>query len=248
MRRIALVLLLALLLAAARPILAQGSGDACPALVERALRLAGDSCAMLARDTACYGHTRVSATFREGRTDLVFAAPADRVPLADLRALATAPLDVQAQTWGVALLHVQADVPETLPGQAITFLLMGDTMLEDTAPPGAAPLRAMYFKTGLGAPECAEAPSALVIRSPDGVPVALTINDLAVQLSSTAVFSLAEVETAEGAAPAMVITLLQGHLQTGVAAGTVALEQPETAAPVALPAVAITLNERGLVD
>ncbi len=249
-RRMVLPVLLALAFLLTGPAVTARQGDPvnCPALVERAMQLTGESCAGLGRDTACYGHTRVSATFREGRTDLVFAAPADRVPLADLRALTTAPLDLQTQTWGVALLHVQADLPETLPGQAVTLLLMGDAALEDAAPAGAAPLQAMYFRTGLGAPECAQAPSAMLVRSPDGVAVALTINDLAVQLSSTAVFSLAEVETADGAASAMVIALLEGHLQTAIATGTVGLEQPETAEPVALPAVAITLNERGLVD
>ena len=42
---------------------AQGSDDSCPALVETALQQVGDACANLARDVACYGHTRVDAAF-----------------------------------------------------------------------------------------------------------------------------------------------------------------------------------------
>ncbi len=249
-RRIALCAALALaFLAAGVVVTAQGADPvACPALAEQALQLASDSCAGLGRDTACYGHSLVNATFREGRTGLVFAAPADRVALTDLHTLTTAPLDRQARTWGVALLHVRADLPETLPGQAVMLLLMGDATLEDAAAPGAAPLQALYLRTGLGAPECAETPNALVIQSPAGAPVTMTINDLAVQLSSTAVFTLAEVPTEDGAAAAMVITLLEGHLNTAIAAGSISLEQPDAAGPVALPAIAVTLNDRGRVD
>ncbi|NPV66717.1 MAG: hypothetical protein HPY64_06190 [Anaerolineae bacterium] len=248
--RIALCAALALaFLVAGVTVTAQGADPvACPALAAQALQLASDSCAGLGRDTACYGHSLVNATFREGQTGLVFAAPADRVALADLRALTTAPLDRQAQIWGVALLHVQADLPETLPGQAVMLLLMGDATLEDAAAPGAAPLQALYLRTGLGVPECAETPNALVIQSPAGTPVTMTINDLAVQLSSTAIFTLAEAPTEDGAAEVMVITLLEGHLNTAVAAGSVALEQPDAAEPIALPAIAVTLNDRGRVD
>lgn len=249
-RRIVLYATLALaVLVAGMAVTAQGADPvACPAVAQQALQLASDSCAGLGRNTACYGHSLVNATFREGRTRLIFAAPADRVALADLRALATAPLDRQAQTWGVALLHVQADLPETLPGQAVMLLLMGDATLEDAAMPGAAPLQALYLRTGLSTPECAETPNALVIQSPAGAPVTMTINDLAVQLSSTAVFTLAEVPTEDGTAEAMVITLLEGHLSTAIAAGSVSLEQPHAAEPVALPAIAVTLNDQGRVD
>lgn len=141
--RIKFALILILLTAMPLPavLLAQGDGDdACPALVEAALATLDETCGSLARDTACYGHTRVDASFWAdfAADDLAFDAPADRAPLAALQTITTHPLDLDDETWGLAALHLQAGVPETLPGQAVTFLLMGDASLENAVEPADA--------------------------------------------------------------------------------------------------------------
>jgi uncharacterized protein YgiM (DUF1202 family) len=125
----------------ALPVLAQGGGeDVCPALVDEALIVVGESCADLDRDMACYGYTLIDTVFWPGveAADLAFGQPADRVPLDAIQTIATHPLDLDHNTWGVAALHLRADVPDTLPGQAVTFLLMGDASLENAVPPAAA--------------------------------------------------------------------------------------------------------------
>ncbi len=114
----------------------QGGDTACPAIVEAALAATSAACAGMGQDEACYGNYRVDATFWKAGGGLVFNAPSDHVPLADLHTIHTAPLDVTSGQWGVAVLEVRADLPETLPGQAVHFLLMGDAGLENSVSPG----------------------------------------------------------------------------------------------------------------
>jgi uncharacterized protein YgiM (DUF1202 family) len=127
---------------AVSPIHAQGGPDACPTFVDDALTAVETICRDLDRDTACYGHDQVAVTFWEAQADFTFSQPADSVPVSDLHTIATSPLDDVAATWGIAALHVQADVPATLPGQAVTFLLMGDASLENAVPPADKPVTA----------------------------------------------------------------------------------------------------------
>ena len=131
-------LVASLLLAATLPAQAQADPDACPALVEAALQAIDAACTDLGRGEACYGHTRVEVIPWDEASDLTFAAPADRVPLLDLHSLTTAPLDLASEEWGVAVLSLQARVEGALPGQAITFLLMGDATLQNTVSPEEA--------------------------------------------------------------------------------------------------------------
>ena len=321
-------LLIMLMLSPGAPITAQDGGDSCPAIVQTALETVGEACAGLGHNQACYGHNRVDATFWEPRDDLVFSAPADRVPLADLQTIATAPLDVDAAQWGVAALHVQANVPETLPGQAVTFLLMGDAVLENAVPPETlipevtaqgvttadvilrsgptstantigtlpeetpvtligidetehwyevlagegssawverslvtvddlealetlpvtfgkgippryGPMQAFYFTTGLGGMTCREAPDALFVESPEGIEVALNINNMDVQMGSAAMFTT--VPAGPEGERAMVAALLEGHLRATVNGVETVLDTPGAA-------LAVTLNAEGLVD
>jgi LysM repeat protein len=103
----------------------------CPALVERAITALGNNCSGLDRNNACYGYEQVQATFSEDVSPDFFTHPADRTALTTVNALRTGPLDPALEQWGIAVLNVQANVPNTLPGQAVTVLLMGDAALEN---------------------------------------------------------------------------------------------------------------------
>lgn len=113
------------------PTYAQSDDAACPALVEQALFQLGGSCTNLDRNSACYGFNRVDATFSQSVAPDFFSKPSDRTQLASLKTIQTAPLDLALQQWGIAVMNAQANVPDTLPGQAVTFLLMGDTQVEN---------------------------------------------------------------------------------------------------------------------
>ncbi|MBN1287117.1 MAG: hypothetical protein JXB47_17080 [Anaerolineae bacterium] len=117
---------------------AQPDDETCPAIVNTALQAVGDSCGFLNPDEACYGHVDIDATFWDPNANLVFEAPADRVDLPSLRTVVTSPLDEETGAWGVAVMNLQANLPEVAPGQSVTFLMMGDVELENRITPEQA--------------------------------------------------------------------------------------------------------------
>ncbi len=111
----------------------------CPEFVQKAMADLDQNCGGLDRNSACYGFNRVNATFAQTVADTgEFSKPADRSGLADLDSIATAPLDVSQQYWGIAVLNVQANIPDTVPGQAVTFILLGDVQVGNAVSPDNA--------------------------------------------------------------------------------------------------------------
>ncbi|RMG80029.1 MAG: SH3 domain-containing protein, partial [Chloroflexi bacterium] len=111
------------------------AGGTCPALVEQALSAMDDNCGGLERNSACYGYNQVSATFLEEVSEDFFTQPSDRTTVSILAKLTTSPLNLETNEWGVAVMSLQANVPNTLPGQAVTFILLGDAELENAVEP-----------------------------------------------------------------------------------------------------------------
>jgi uncharacterized protein YraI len=138
MNRWHILLLLFLAAGGLLPVVRAQEGDSCPVFVTAALQSVQTACANVGRNQACYGNNAVIAEFWQERDDLLFSAPNDRVALVDLRRVSTAPLDLDKRLWGVVVLKAQANLPMTLPGQAVTFLLMGDATLENAVEPDAA--------------------------------------------------------------------------------------------------------------
>ncbi len=112
----------------------QDTGGSCPTLVQQALDAVGNSCGGLARNSACYGFNRVNASFSSEVGDDFFSRPADQTNLKVLQSIQTAPLDEKLSEWGVAVMSVQANIPDTLPGQAVSFILLGDVSVENAVP------------------------------------------------------------------------------------------------------------------
>lgn len=143
-RRITAALLtlfvLALLSVSQVVIQAQTGDAACPALVERALTQVGSNCSNLERNSACYGFNQVQATFAQTVAADFFTRPADVAELAAVQTIRTSPLDLAQNAWGIAVMNVQANVPDTLPGQAVTVLLLGDTEIENAVDPATGSL------------------------------------------------------------------------------------------------------------
>lgn len=110
----------------------------CEALVASALRDAADNCLSMERNSACYGYSRVDAAFASAVPDDFFAAPADRTELTPLVKLQTGAMNQATGEWGVALMNVQANLPDTLPGQGVVFVLFGNTTVEDATTANAA--------------------------------------------------------------------------------------------------------------
>lgn len=253
----------------------------CGPLVTEALHAVDVNCTALGRNSVCYGFNRVDASFFTPASDDFFSTPSDRAPLTELASIQTAPLNVDSGQWGVAMMNVQANVPNTLPGQAVTFVLLGDARVENAVPPENAfvagepvrvmintgarvnvrsgpgttfnivanadpgqlfdvdardatgtwfrisgpapyqwvsrslvivqqggdatldalpvatdqplsPMQAFYFRTGIGAPQCIEAPDMVVVQGPKEVRVTLNVNGAEIALGSTVAFKSGE--------------------------------------------------------
>jgi hypothetical protein len=178
--------------------------DTCPVIVKTALDATSDACASTARNQACYGNIDISATLREGST-AQFAQVGDIVQILEVETITLKPLDEVTNTWGVALLRVQANLPDTLPGQNVTMVLFGDVSLTNVAPEAESP-QAFYFSTGIGDSPCAEAPaSGVLVQSPQGAgTISLTLNGVEVTMGSTLYFNGAPNED-------MTIAVLEGE-------------------------------------
>jgi len=119
----------------ASPASAQEDPNAvCTDLVRQAIQQIGRECAELGINEACYGHALVEAIGRDGGTLPTFNTSGDTVALADLAAIFTRPYNAETQTWGVALMHVKADLPESVD-ETLRFVLMGDASVTNMVEP-----------------------------------------------------------------------------------------------------------------
>jgi hypothetical protein len=226
-RCIPIVLLVVLVFTAAA---ATGAQSQCAALIQQALALVAQNCADAGRNQACHGYLRAEAQPRAGVPAFSFDV-GQTADLSQISALETSPFDEQNGIWGVALLRVQANLPNEMPGTNATFLLMGAASLENDDAQAANPMQAVRLRTGLSGTTCTEAPSdGLLIQTPHGVGrVELTINGAAVSLGSTVFFEARPGES-------MTISTVEGSAQ--VSAGGVT----ETALPGQSISVPMTVS------
>lgn len=168
---------------------AQNTPTTCPTLVQQALDAAGAACSSLGRNQICYGNNQTEALGADQQTLASFSEVGDTVSITDITALKTAPFNPEESIWGVAMLSLQANIPDTLPGQAVTFIVYGDseiTPVESDDETYAAPMQAFVLSTGIGQPACKEAPhDGVLVQSPDGVKVNFLVNGIEIEIGST---------------------------------------------------------------
>ena len=109
--------------------------ETCSVVVQQALAEVDEGCAATGRNQACYGYVSLEATPREGVQEFLFDKQGDLANVADLDTLRLSALDLENDQWGIALLKLQANLPETLPGQNVTFLLFGDVEIQNAVAP-----------------------------------------------------------------------------------------------------------------
>ncbi len=107
----------------------------CPSLVQKAIESVGNNCGGLGRNNACYGYTDVNATFNNPQPSGYFTQPSQRASVPDLETLMTSPMNEALNKWGIALMSLQANLPDTLPGQNVVFMLVGDSQVENAVKP-----------------------------------------------------------------------------------------------------------------
>jgi hypothetical protein len=164
----------------------------CGVFVQQAMTQVESGCSGTGRNQACYGYVSLQATPREGVTNFQFTRQGDLANVADLSSVQLDPLNTEADTWGIVLMKLQASLPETLPGQNVTFLLFGDVEIRNAVDPEAdptlQPMQAFYLNTGITQTDCAAAPAdGILIQTPEGVgKVHMRANGVDIQLGSTA--------------------------------------------------------------
>ncbi|MBC7871458.1 MAG: hypothetical protein H7Y09_11520 [Chitinophagaceae bacterium] len=193
---------------------AQSNSDGdCPALVEAALAAVDEVCADTERNQACYASVAMEAEAQPDAEDFRFEQVGDIVDVNDIARLELSPMNTVEGRWGVAMMRLQTSLPDTLPGQNVTFILFGDVELTNATDPQTigdgetTPMQAFYLTTGVGDSTCAEAPdSGLLVQTPEGVgEITFTINNIEVEMGSTVLFQAQPegemiVSTVEGAA------------------------------------------------
>jgi len=115
------------------PLLAVTQYNVCTELVQTALAATDDLCVDTRRNSACYGHVQLDAEPQAGFAPFKFDEVGDMVSVAHLNTLRLSPMDMEEGTWGVALLRLQADIPDEKP-QNVNLLLFGDVEVQNMAP------------------------------------------------------------------------------------------------------------------
>ena len=188
------------------PVMAVAQIDTCPTIVQSALAATETACSSIGRNQACYGNVTLSAEPQANVTNLQFNSPGDLVDIAKVKSLTLSPLSQPDDSWGVAMMKVQANLPDTLPGQNVTFLLFGGVEIQNavasnvdvehtepgdspaTETPSPTPMQVFYFRSGLHDAPCEEAPdSGILVQTPkDSERIELTVNGARISLGSTA--------------------------------------------------------------
>ncbi|MBA3870445.1 MAG: hypothetical protein H0X30_14985 [Anaerolineae bacterium] len=116
------------------PFVAFTQDGECTTFVKQALAATDKVCTDTGRNEACYGHISLDAQPQAQDTSFKFDAVGDKVDVARVSRLRLSPMDVKTDVWGVALLKVQADIPNNMPGANVSVLVFGDVELENAIP------------------------------------------------------------------------------------------------------------------
>jgi hypothetical protein len=153
----------------------EGEPLGCQDLVERAMLLS-NVCRQIGRDRVCYGNIVVDAELVLGSPNR-FEARGDVVPADQLRTIFASPLDREAGEWGIAVFKLQAILPRTVPGEYVTFMVFGDTQLENIS----GDMQAFYFSNSFGEVDCELVPfGGILVRPPTGMGTIFQANGAAV--------------------------------------------------------------------
>lgn len=119
---------------AALPALAQteDSDEECSLIVQTALESTREVCDGTERNEACYGNTPLEAQPKPGVSNFTFNQQGDREEVADIQTLRLSSMNIETGAWGIALLELQASIPDSLP-ENVTMLLFGNVEISDAS-------------------------------------------------------------------------------------------------------------------
>jgi len=96
-----------------------------------------DGCINLGKDQICYGNRSVKVDFQDTASGNVqFSNVGDTAPVKLIKSIRTSPLNLNQDEWGLVVLRMQGtNLPNTTAGQAVTFIVYGDTTLTNQTEP-----------------------------------------------------------------------------------------------------------------
>ncbi len=109
----------------------------CRETVDIALSSIAQNCAGLERDSLCYSHPLVEASFADHSHSEDFSKPSQRAFAAGLSSVQSGGLDIEQRGWGLAFLHLGAKYPQTYKGPGILILLAGAAEIINDSDPAA---------------------------------------------------------------------------------------------------------------
>ncbi|MGJ3240556.1 MAG: SH3 domain-containing protein [Anaerolineae bacterium] len=118
--------LLILLVSIATSVVAQ---NACPLVVSTVLEAVSENCDDLGRNEICYGNNMLTALNFDNEPVDSLEDVGDTTDIFEIASIVTSPYDSNDEIWGIAILSLQADLPDTIAGQNVTFVVFGETEL-----------------------------------------------------------------------------------------------------------------------
>lgn len=159
----------------------------CERIVAQAIGSVDSLCDGLDRNSACYGSSMVDRELADtAQSDDIFSIPGDQAGLVSFNSIQPRPLDIETGEFGVSLLHVIANVPNTNPGQAVLFLLVGDANLTNEVSADesdSTAFQSFYFLPGVGDSPCYEADPTLTIQTPGNTTITVYLNGVETEMS-----------------------------------------------------------------
>lgn len=124
--------------------------NVCSRIVERALQATDRLCDNTRLNQACYGHAHLEAQFNTDVESSAFDRAGEKIDIATLASLRLSALNTLNGDWGVALMEVQARLPQPAPVKRVTFLMFGDVEVrngvEDTTPTPLTAARSVFVR------------------------------------------------------------------------------------------------------
>lgn len=127
-----LILLVILVVMSAGPtpsILAQP--PTCPDLVNTAFQVVDLDCEDTGNNQACYAHARIDAIPQAHVRSLAFDQAGDIADVTDLQSLHLSPMDLNNSWWGVSLIRLRTNAPNTNARENASLLLFGNVSIEN---------------------------------------------------------------------------------------------------------------------
>jgi len=183
MRKINWFFLLVLLLVAVPSIVAQQ----CLSIVTDALEMTQNACTSTARNEVCYGYNSVVALPNVNPNAFKFEEQGDIVPLDDIAAMQLSPFDEDNEEWGIVVARLQAQLPDTLPGQNVTVVIFGEVNFQNQGVDTEG-VQAFRFDSGIGGQRCLGLPpDGLIVETPENSSmITSSVNGVEISLASTA--------------------------------------------------------------